>query len=120
MAESRETKENKGSTPSQVRGDIQAGHTADIRAGFDPALAPMETDAEAAGSPMSSEQADIARETQATARQDREKNFDVAMQEPVTNRTESQTGRVGYLFVVTPVLALIALGLAFLTWLYPR
>lgn len=38
--------------PAQMRGDIQRGVTGDKRAGFDPAAAPLETDAEAAGTPL--------------------------------------------------------------------
>lgn len=37
-------------TPSKDRGSIQAGMTEDKTPGFDPAVAPMETDAEAGGS----------------------------------------------------------------------
>ena len=36
-------------TAANVRGDIQKGRTGDKVPGFDPAAAPMETDAEAAG-----------------------------------------------------------------------
>lgn len=53
-----------GLNPAQVRGDIQAGLTGDKRPGFDPALAPLETDAEAAGTPLDSEMIETARETQ--------------------------------------------------------
>jgi hypothetical protein len=35
--------------PAATRGDIQAGRTGDKTPGFDPAAAPMETDAEASG-----------------------------------------------------------------------
>lgn len=35
--------------PAQIRGDIQRGLTGEKRAGFDPAAAPLETDAEAGG-----------------------------------------------------------------------
>ncbi|RWF47844.1 MULTISPECIES: hypothetical protein [unclassified Mesorhizobium] len=38
-------------TPSQDRGDVQAGKTHDKTPGFDPAAAPLETDAEAADTP---------------------------------------------------------------------
>lgn len=38
-----------GRQGAQVRGDIQKGMTGDKVPGFDPAAAPMETDAEAAG-----------------------------------------------------------------------
>ena len=36
-------------TPSQDKGEIQSGQTRDKTPGFDPAAAPQETDAEAAG-----------------------------------------------------------------------
>ncbi|RWC28430.1 MAG: hypothetical protein EOS27_18920 [Mesorhizobium sp.] len=36
-------------TPAENRGDIQSGTTEDKTPGFDPAAAPQETDAEAAG-----------------------------------------------------------------------
>ncbi len=52
------------SNPAQIRGDIQAGLTGDKRPGFDPALVPLETDAEAAGTPMTAEQIETARRTQ--------------------------------------------------------
>ena len=52
------------SNPAQIRGDIQAGLTGDKRPGFDPALVPLETDAEAAGTPLSAEQIETARRTQ--------------------------------------------------------
>lgn len=41
--------------PAQLRGEIQSGITGDKRAGFDPAAAPLETDAEAAGTPLGDE-----------------------------------------------------------------
>jgi len=52
------------SNPAQIRGDIQAGLTGDKRPGFDPALVPLETDAEAAGTPLSAQEIEMARETQ--------------------------------------------------------
>jgi hypothetical protein len=38
-------------TSAQLRGDIDRGETGDKTPGVDPAAAPMETDAEAGGSP---------------------------------------------------------------------
>ncbi|HYD72939.1 MAG TPA: hypothetical protein VEF55_07355 [Candidatus Binatia bacterium] len=38
-------------TAAQLRGDINSGKTGDKTPGFDPAAAPMETDAEAGGAP---------------------------------------------------------------------
>lgn len=37
---------------AQARGDIEKGYTGDKVPGFDPAVAPLETDAEAAGTPQ--------------------------------------------------------------------
>ena len=45
------TKERESITPSMERGSIDAGHHGDKVIGFDPATAPMETDAEAGGTP---------------------------------------------------------------------
>ncbi|MCA1439514.1 hypothetical protein I6F07_04615 [Ensifer sp. IC4062] len=49
------------SNPAQVRGDIQHGRTGDKKRGFDPSAAPLETDDEAAGMPLTSEAAGTAR-----------------------------------------------------------
>jgi len=38
-------------TAAQLRGDIDNGRTGDKTPGFDPAAAPLETDAEAGGTP---------------------------------------------------------------------
>lgn len=53
-----------GSSGAQVRGDIQSGDSGDKRPGFDPALAPLETDSEAGGQGLDSERAEMARRTQ--------------------------------------------------------
>ncbi|MEA3533202.1 hypothetical protein [Rhizobium sp. CC-YZS058] len=80
-------------TAAQVRGAIQAGETGDIREGFDPAAAPMETDGEAAGSPMSPEQAQIALDTQRRpGRQEDQHNYDTAMRKPASLDTKAQGG----------------------------
>lgn len=50
-----------GSTGAQLRGDIQSGDTADKRPGFDPALAPLETDSEAGGAGLDGQMADLGR-----------------------------------------------------------
>ncbi|WP_409996100.1 hypothetical protein [Rhizobium leguminosarum] len=53
-----------GKTAAEVRGRIQSGDSGDIRSGFDPAAAPLETDAEAAGQSMSHEEVETALHTQ--------------------------------------------------------
>jgi hypothetical protein len=47
-----------------IRGDIQRGLSGDKKPGFDPAAAPMETDSEAGGTPLSSEDAGADRTAQ--------------------------------------------------------
>lgn len=47
------TKKPLGPTAAQLRGDIDRGRTGDKAPGLDPAAAPMETDAEAGGTPPS-------------------------------------------------------------------
>ncbi|CAN7704021.1 hypothetical protein LJR098_002550 [Rhizobium sp. LjRoot98] len=72
----------KNTTGAQVRGQIQSGETGDIRPGFDPAAAPIETDAEAAGQPITPEQARIAVADRRHLKPDVQENFDGAMRKP--------------------------------------
>jgi hypothetical protein len=97
-------------TPAQVRGEIQAGKTGDIREGFDPAAAPMETDGEAAGTPMSAEAAKLAIDTQRSPRHEGQQNYDTAMRAPASLETKPQ-GKVGPGFLVGLV-SLCAVGAA--------
>ncbi|THV12504.1 hypothetical protein E9677_17240 [Rhizobium rhizophilum] len=53
-----------GSTSAQLRGDIQAGITGDKQPGFDPAMAPLETDAEAGGVALPAADVDVERKAQ--------------------------------------------------------
>jgi len=55
-----------GSTPSQLRADIDSGKTGDKVAWPDPAAAPLGTDEEAAGTPISSEAVATARAQERT------------------------------------------------------
>jgi hypothetical protein len=48
-------------SPAAARGRIQAGETGDKVPGFDPAAAPLETDAEAGGTPVTAEEMALAR-----------------------------------------------------------
>ena len=49
-----------GSTTAQLKGDIDSGRTGDKNAVFDPALSPLGTDDEAAGTPPTREQVAMA------------------------------------------------------------
>lgn len=57
-----------GSTSAQLKGDIDSGRTGDKNAVFDPALSPLGTDDEAAGTPPSSERVDLARHQESSVR----------------------------------------------------
>ncbi|MBC2771333.1 hypothetical protein H6M51_00565 [Rhizobium sp. AQ_MP] len=59
---------HRSANPAQVRGDIQAGLTGDKRPGFDPAMAPLETDAEAGGVSLSQAEIQTARQEQREGR----------------------------------------------------
>ncbi|OHV81871.1 hypothetical protein [Ensifer sp. LCM 4579] len=50
--------------PAQVRGDVQHGRTGDKTRGFDPSAAPLETDDEAGGVPVTRQAAQDARNDQ--------------------------------------------------------
>jgi|RhiMetdeSRZDD1v2_1073273.scaffolds.fasta_scaffold3462334_2 hypothetical protein len=52
----------RGATLEQLRADIDSGRTGDKVPGPDPAIAPLGTDDEAAGSPPSPETIDLARQ----------------------------------------------------------
>jgi hypothetical protein len=103
-------------TGAQVRGQVQSGKTGDVRPGFDPAAAPMETDAEAGGEPTTPEQARIALDDHRHLKPDMQRNFDVAMREPVSAKTTSQTGRLLPVKIIVPVLIAAAVGMAVLSW----
>ncbi|MBY3136660.1 hypothetical protein [Rhizobium laguerreae] len=107
-----------GKTAAEVRGRIQSGDSGDIRSGFDPAAAPLETDAEAAGQPMSHEEIETALHTQSRGAADRQRNYDVAMREPGSAGTIPQTTRSHPLRIVIATLALVALAVAIASWIY--
>ena len=105
------------SNPAQIRGDIQKGRSGDKRHGFDPAMAPLETDSEAGGVPLTPEQIAISRETQARGKPDRSMpEYSSAMRPP----EPPQEGRsrqpslwaVVVLAVIVTLVTLIVVGLA--------
>jgi hypothetical protein len=108
--------EHAPSTASQVRGDIQRGLTGDKRPGFDPAAAPMETDAEAGGSSATQEEIDMARADQRSEMpsddmQMKSRNFDTAMlQTEGTLETRPSLPAMVPVIVVGLVVAAIILG----------
>jgi hypothetical protein len=106
----------KAPTGAQVRGQIQSGATGDVRSGFDPAMAPMETDAEAGGAPITGDQARVALNDHANVKPDVQENHDVAMRQPGSARTSSQTGRLLPFGIVVAMLAAAALAMAVLSW----
>ncbi|OAP39137.1 hypothetical protein AU381_08525 [Sinorhizobium glycinis] len=102
MSSSPETESN----PAQVRGDIQRGRTGDKRPGFDPAAAPLETDAEAAGTPLDAEATRNARAAQVHGKPtDRSTEFGDAMRPFETARSgESSRPRLGMALLIIGVL----------------
>ncbi|MDO1582770.1 hypothetical protein [Rhizobium oryzicola] len=110
-------RDNATPNAAQIRGDIQRGLTGDKRPGFDPALAPLETDAEAGGVPMSSEQVETAIETQRKdGLQQQSRNFDVAM----GSSFKGTRNRKPSLPALVPVLAVFVVGLALLLGVWLR
>ncbi|EPE96859.1 hypothetical protein [Rhizobium grahamii] len=105
-------KKGRETTGAQVRGQIQSGLSGDRRSGFDPAAAPMETDAEAGGQPISPEQAAKAVEDRSGLKPDIQRSYDVAMREPGSARTTPQTGRVLPIIIIVVLLIIVAVGLA--------
>lgn len=103
-----------GANPAQIRGDIQRGLTGDKRPGFDPAMAPLETDSEAGGHPLSAEEAQTARATQRRnpAQHQRSRNFDVAMMmsDPALHKRRLSLSALLPLIVVLLVVAAVLLG----------
>ncbi len=91
--------------PAQVRGDIQHGRTGDKTRGFDPAAAPLETDDEAAGTPLTGEAAQSAR-----AGQLRETPADISTEYADAMRPLSETERISpfrqWLWLVLPIAGL--------------
>jgi hypothetical protein len=91
--------------PTQKRHDIDAGHMADKTPGFDPAAAPMETDAEAGGaaSPSGS-----AAEPKGQQRFVNAASYANAMR---PTGTEAPVGRkYGPVFVAIAVIVILAAG----------
>lgn len=94
-------------TSAQIRGDIQRGRTGDKRPGFDPAMAPLETDSEAGGSPYTREDIVTARKTQSQPGvQQTSRNFEVAM----GSSLEGTYKRRLSLPAVLPLIAVIVIG----------
>jgi hypothetical protein len=84
--------------PEQLRHDIDCGRTGDKVAFPDPAVAPLGTDEEAAGTPVSGHAAAMARRIE-TARMDK-------------LRQQDRSGRVGRRRIVLAVVAIIGAFLA--------
>lgn len=101
------------SNPAQVRGDIQSGRTGDKRRGFDPAAAPLETDAEAAGTPPGPEAVEEARAGQVAGRPiDTSTEYSDAMRPPLPDagaRTDASRTRFLVLALVF-VCLVVAVG----------
>lgn len=97
--------------PAQVRGDIQLGLTGDKRSGFDPAMAPMETDAEAAGTPMTPEQVELARVSQLQGSPDQSApEYSNAMRPPIPTADHHRQHWILQVGIAGCVIVIIMLG----------
>lgn len=83
-----------GLNPARIRGDIQAGLTGDKRPGFDPALVPLETDAEAAGTPLGAEMVEIALRTQRQGKRPDVSGDDGSAMRPIFPANHSLQSRI--------------------------
>jgi hypothetical protein len=90
-------------TPAKARGATQAGATQDKTPGFDPAAAPEETDAEAAGVPNPAAEARPRRQPKFT----NEASFANAMR-PVESQPDLQPGNNWPVLVIAAVVVVAA------------
>jgi hypothetical protein len=112
-------KSSASSNPAEIRGDIQAGLTGDKRPGFDPALAPLETDAEAAGTPLSPEQIETARRTQRQGKRTDVSGDDGTAMRPIFPANNSLQKRIPVMTIAFGLLAVAVLAAAvmlFMRW----
>lgn len=100
--------------PAEVRGDIQRGRTGDKRPGFDPAAAPLETDAEAGSSGLSPEEATIAAESAAAGKpQSRSQTYGSALRQEDSPVRPHHHPKRTMIYLVLAGVALVLLILAF-------
>ncbi|WP_336056432.1 hypothetical protein [Nitratireductor sp. CH_MIT9313-5] len=102
-----------GTNPAQVKGDINGGRTGDKRPGFDPAMAPVSTDAEAGGAPMSEAQVREARISELSSEHhDKDISYGDAMRPVEAGSERGQYGFVvlmGIVAVAVMIIAVVAL-----------
>lgn len=95
---------------AQIRGDIQQGLTGDKRPGIDLAAAPMETDGEASGVPLSAEQVRISRTTQSAGKpQDVSSEYGTAMRPQPGHPRKSYNSRAAFAVIAACVIILVLL-----------
>ncbi len=94
--------------PAQLRGDIQRGVTGDKRAGFDPAAAPLETDAEAAGTPLGPEHTELGELPPVTPPGHAADSYENAMLRPADG--SPRTGVTPLVLFMVAFMAVILLG----------
>jgi hypothetical protein len=94
--------------PAQVRGDIQAGLTGEKQPGFDAAMAPLETDAEAGGFPLSPAQVTTAVEGQRAGKHQEISGDDGSAMRPVFSGNQRRYGK--FLWLVALLILLFAIS----------
>ncbi|TPP09479.1 hypothetical protein [Rhizobium glycinendophyticum] len=103
--------------PAQVRGDIQAGLTGEKQPGFDPAMAPLETDAEAGGFPLSPDQITTAVEGQRAGKRQEISGDDGSAMRPLFSGNQRRSGK-GLWLIALLVLLLVIGGAGLLAAAY--
>ncbi|PWL16614.1 hypothetical protein DKP76_16750 [Falsochrobactrum shanghaiense] len=114
------TNSPKKSAGARIRGSVQKGETGDKVPGFDPAAAPMETDAEAGGSsfpdndaiPRSDGNPTKATESNASSHASGLRGWDSEESTHSSGRNGSMRKRPAFLFCLF-ILALIVVGFVF-------
>ncbi len=94
--------------PAELRGDIQRGLTGDKRAGFDPAAAPLETDAEAAGTPLGPEHTELGTQAPVTPAGHAAASYENAMLSMAD--TEPRTGITPLVLFMVAFIVVILVG----------
>ncbi|WP_162244193.1 MULTISPECIES: hypothetical protein [unclassified Rhizobium] len=93
-----------------MRGDIQAGLTGEKQPGFDPAMAPLETDAEAGGFPLSPDETTTALEGQRAGKRQEISGEDGSAMRPIFSGNQRRYGKGLWLFLALLLLLGVGIG----------
>lgn len=97
---------------AELHGDIQKGRTGDKRPGFDPAAAPLGTDAEAAGSPPTGGEVARAREHEDAGEEVSHDGTFASGMRPFDDERDEERGRLGPFWLYVGIVVIVALAIA--------